>query len=131
MTPQEASGLLGVDVDATISDIHHAYLRRARETHPDHFVGGSDAQLRAAHEDFVRVRDARETLLALKPVIPVHVEPLDPMDRTVRRRRGIGQSVLILIALAIVLVVVVSMQDAFRTTTYDYVPIQTFTPQSP
>jgi curved DNA-binding protein CbpA len=46
---------LGVSLDATHDEIRTAYLRRAKETHPD--LGGS-------HEKFIEVKAAYEALVA-------------------------------------------------------------------
>jgi hypothetical protein len=58
MTPERAAQVLGIDVDAGREAIEHAFLRKARETHPD--AGGSAAAFREATE-------ARDTLLRFDP----------------------------------------------------------------
>lgn len=117
MTPVDAAALLGLDVDASIPDIQHAYLRQARRIHPDVLSGATEDELRAAGDSFCRLRDAREVMLAQKPVIPVVILPPDPQRAINRRRRGIGGSILILVALAIALVVFQSLHDGFLTQT--------------
>ena len=54
MTPDRAAQVLGIGVDASREVIEHAFLRRAREAHPD--AGGSAEAFREATE-------ARDTLL--------------------------------------------------------------------
>jgi len=58
MTPDRAAQVLGIGVDASREVIEHAFLRRAREAHPD--AGGSAEAFREATE-------ARDTLLRLEP----------------------------------------------------------------
>lgn len=58
MTPDRAAELLGVPFDATPADIERAFVRRARETHPD--AGGSASAFRETIE-------ARDVLLRLMP----------------------------------------------------------------
>jgi hypothetical protein len=58
VTPDRAAQVLGIGVDASRDVIERAYLRRARETHPD--AGGSASAFREATE-------ARDTLLRFDP----------------------------------------------------------------
>jgi hypothetical protein len=66
MTPESAADLLGIDVDASPAEIEAAFTRMARQTHPDRFAGAPPAALARAHNDFIRVTDARVLLLALR-----------------------------------------------------------------
>ena len=66
MTPDEASGVLGVAVGATTAEIEAAYLRMARQTHPDRLGAAEQQQLAAAAAEFVRVSDARLVLLQVR-----------------------------------------------------------------
>ncbi|MFC6757911.1 MULTISPECIES: J domain-containing protein [Haloarcula] len=54
VTDRSAHEVLGVDRDATPSEIRRAFRERVKEAHPDH--GGSEAELQ-------NVREAREVLL--------------------------------------------------------------------
>lgn len=66
MTPDEAASVLGVAAGSPAADIEAAYVRMARQTHPDR-LGGADAeQLAAASAAFVRVSDARLVLLQVR-----------------------------------------------------------------
>ncbi|RIJ53338.1 J domain-containing protein [Clavibacter lycopersici] len=140
MDPSSASALLGVDADADRPTIGRAYLRQARETHPDRLPGATPQQLRAAHERFVQLTLARDVLLlrqrtAAGPTGPAAGRgpqardrmPSDPprspaperlspygRSRRERARRGLGPSIAAVCALAGVLVVVVSFQDSTR-----------------
>lgn len=138
MDPASAAALLGVDVDADRPAIGRAYLRQARETHPDRLPGATPQKLRAAHERFVKLTLARDVLLlrqrsaagpagsapgsrsAPRREDPPRSEPqperLSPYGRSRRERarRGLGPSIAAVCALAGVLVVVVSFQDSTR-----------------
>jgi hypothetical protein len=138
MDPASAAALLGVDADADRPVISRAYLRKARETHPDRLPGATPQQLRAAHERFVQLTLARDALLLRQRTgagsASGHREPT-PRDRTPasppdrpsaerlspygrsrreRARRGLGPSIAAVCALAGVLVVLVSFQDSTR-----------------
>ena len=71
MTPDRAAQILGVKVDATHEEVERAFLRKARETHPD--AGGSATAFREATE-------ARDTMLRVVPY------PL--VDRSGPQRQG-------------------------------------------
>ena len=109
MSPSEAAALLGVPADAPIDEVHHALHRAARANHPDLMSEASDAERREAGVRFASLREARDTLLARHPVIPVVFE------RAPIRRHGIGGSVVILIILAAVLVASVTLADSYRS----------------
>lgn len=64
MTPEDAASILGVMPTATAAEVEAAYLRQARLTHPDRFVGAGAERIREAGEAFVRVGQARAVLLA-------------------------------------------------------------------
>ncbi|RIJ57686.1 J domain-containing protein [Clavibacter phaseoli] len=142
MDPSSAAALLGVDADADRPTISRAYLRRARETHPDRLPGASPQQLRTAHERFVQLTLARDVLMLRRHATTGHSAPpatgqgsahrgrtppspprphptserLSPYGRSRRERarRGLGPSIAAVCALAGVLVVVVSFQDSTR-----------------
>lgn len=78
MTPESAADLLGIDVDASVAEIEAAFTRMARQTHPDRFAGAGPADLARAHDDFIRVTDARALLIALRtdrPTVSVAPSP--------------------------------------------------------
>jgi hypothetical protein len=141
MDPASAAALLGVDVDADRPAISRAYLRQARETHPDRLPGATPQQLRAAHERFVQLTLARDALLRgprtgavppdpaprthataapdaarTPPQSTPATERRHPYGRSRRElaRRGLGPSIAAVCALAGVLVVLVSFQDSTR-----------------
>lgn len=60
MTPKEALEELGLGSDATASDVHAAYYRRAKQTHPD-----SNPHDPEAAQKFQRVNEAHEFLKGL------------------------------------------------------------------
>ena len=66
MTPDEAATVLGVPAGSTAAEIESAYVRMARQTHPDRLVGADPEQLAAASAAFVRVSDARLVLLQVR-----------------------------------------------------------------
>jgi hypothetical protein len=141
MDPASAAALLGVAVDADRPAISRAYLRQARETHPDRLPGATPQQLRAAHERFVQLTLARDALLRAARTGAVPPDPAPrahataspgaartppastpaterrhPYGRSRRElaRRGLGPSIAAVCALAGVLVVLVSFQDSTR-----------------
>ncbi|MBF4616677.1 J domain-containing protein [Clavibacter sp. VKM Ac-2873] len=139
MDPASAAALLGVAADADRPAVSRAYLRQARETHPDRLPGATPQQLRAAHERFVQLTLARDALLlgqrtatgqrhpaaapgsshpgrTAPPPPRATPERLSPYGRSRRERarRGLGPSIAAVCALAGVLVVVVSFQDSTR-----------------
>ena len=114
MSPAEAAAVLGVPVDAPLADIQHAYLRAARQVHPDVLPGASDPEREDAANRFDELSQAREVLFEHRPVIPIEV--LQPTV-AYERGRGIGGSVAVLVLLVLLLVVVVSLNDAFRAST--------------
>ena len=67
MTPETAAAILNVPVTASRDEILSAYTRRARMTHPDRFAGAPDADVKAATAEFIRVTEARDTLLVTVP----------------------------------------------------------------
>lgn len=134
MSPVEAAAVLGVPLDASSSDIQHAFLRLARVTHPDVLADASEADRRKAGFRFADLKDARDVLLSARPRVeaaaagwvdsagpasssrPTGVVPGQPTFRRVRSR-GMAGSIIALILLAVLLVATVSAQDAFRTST--------------
>jgi curved DNA-binding protein CbpA len=62
MTRDEALRLLGLDEDATETDIRLAYREMAQILHPDKYVGNKKLAERAS-EQFKHVNEAREVLL--------------------------------------------------------------------
>lgn len=72
----QAAALLGVKDDADAADIHAAFRRAARETHPD--LGGSTAE-------FARVHDAFELLL-------IEREDQDVADEAVQEQKRAAAS---------------------------------------
>ncbi|WP_210505812.1 J domain-containing protein [Naasia sp. SYSU D00057] len=115
MSPADAAKLLGVDVGAGIQEIQHAYARQARLNHPDLLVDASDEERRSAGLRFAELHDARDALLAQKPVLPVEVLYEDrPSRRPAGPMRGPWSTVLVFLVLAMVVVFVVTMQDGFR-----------------
>ncbi|PPF61145.1 J domain-containing protein [Clavibacter michiganensis] len=142
MDQASAAALLGVAADADRATISRAYVRRARETHPDRLAGATPQQLKGAHERFVQLTLARDALLLRQrtgtgssgPATGRRAEPrreparsdpprsqpqaerLSPYGRSRRERarRGLGPSIAAVCALAGVLVVVVSFQDSTR-----------------
>lgn len=67
MTPAEAADILQVSSGASVADIDRAFQRRARLSHPDRFVGATDADIRAATAEFVRLIEARDLMRAAAP----------------------------------------------------------------
>lgn len=67
MTPAEAAAILHVSGGASVADIDRAFQRRARLSHPDRFVGATDADIRAATAEFVRLIEARDLMRAAAP----------------------------------------------------------------
>ena len=62
MTPEVAAAILGVSPSAEPAEIHAAYARRARMTHPDRFAGAPAVDVAAATSEFLRVKAARDVL---------------------------------------------------------------------
>ena len=115
MSPADAAKLLGVDVGAGIQEIQHAYARQARLNHPDLLVDASDEERRSAGLRFAELHDARDALLAQKPVLPVEVLYEDrPSRRPGGPMHGPWSTILVFLVLAMVVVFVVTMQDGFR-----------------
>lgn len=75
MTPSEAAAILQVGSGASVADIDHAFQRRARLSHPDRFVGATDADTRAATAEFVRLIEARDLMRAAAPRSAPRPEP--------------------------------------------------------
>jgi hypothetical protein len=118
MSPAEAAEVLGVPLDASIADIQHAYLRAARQVHPDVLQDAPAAEREDAATRFDRLTQAREVLLEQRPVLPIEVA--EPAARPVvgsERGRGIGGSLAVLALLVFLLIAIVSLNDAFRAST--------------
>ncbi|MFD1713726.1 J domain-containing protein [Amnibacterium flavum] len=111
MTESEAAALLGVRPGASIEDVQHAFVRAARQNHPDLLSETDDEEWHRAGARFALLADARDLMLAQHPVIPVQFAPPP------RKRRGIGGSVVILLLLAAALVAFVTAADAYRSDT--------------
>lgn len=80
MTPSEAAAILQVGRGASVADIDRAFQRRARISHPDRLVGATDADIRAATAEFVRLIAARDLLRAVAPRVSPQSEPVvDPL----------------------------------------------------
>jgi hypothetical protein len=114
MSPAEAAALLGVPLDAPLTDIQHAYLRAARQVHPDVLTDASDPDREDAAARFDELSQAREVLFEDRPVIPIEV-----MRTAVEyeRGRGIGGSLAVLAVLVFLLIAIVTLNDAFRAST--------------
>lgn len=67
MTPEVAAAILGVSPSAAPDEIHAAYARRARLTHPDRFAGAPAVDVAAATSEFLRVKAARDVLCPDQP----------------------------------------------------------------
>ncbi|TFD47745.1 hypothetical protein E3T55_14375 [Cryobacterium frigoriphilum] len=79
MTPAEAAAILHVSGGASVADVDRAFQRRARLSHPDRFVGATDADIRVATAEFVRLIEARDLLRATAPGAQSRPEPvIDP-----------------------------------------------------
>jgi hypothetical protein len=115
MSPADAAKLLGVGGDASIQDIQHAYARQARLNHPDLLVDASEAERRSAGLRFAELHDARDALLAAKPVVPVQVvDDGQPIRIPTGPMRGPWATFLVFLVLAIIVVFIVTLQDGFR-----------------
>ena len=114
MSPAEAAALLGVPIDAPLADIQHAFLRAARQVHPDVLPDASDPEREDAATRFDELSQAREVLFESRPVIPIEV--LRPAVEY-ERGRGIGGSLAVLALLVFLLIAIVSLNDAFRAST--------------
>lgn len=126
MTRAEAAALLGVSPDADTASVQHAFLRLARQVHPDTLPDADEGDRRAAGERFDLLARARSVLLA-----PPVTEPRDGDVRSSSRRsqdgpvlrpvpgRGLGGSLVVLVLLAFLLVALVTVDDAFRTHAFD------------
>src|SRR3954454_11067543 len=101
MSPAEAAEVLGVPLDASLTDIQHAYLRAARQVHPDALPEASEPGREDAPTRFDELSQAREVMFEPPPVIPIEVEQ---PQVTYERGRGIGGSLAVL-GLLVVLVV--------------------------
>jgi hypothetical protein len=118
MSPAEAAEVLGVPLDASIADIQHAYLRAARQVHPDVLQDAPAAEREDAATRFDRLTQAREVLLEQRPVLPIEVaEPVAQPVVGYERGRGIGGSLAVLALLVFLLIAIVSLNDAFRGVT--------------
>jgi hypothetical protein len=114
MSPAEAAAVLGVPLDAPLADIQHAYLRAARQVHPDVLPDASDPEREHAATRFDELSQAREVLFENRPVIPIElVQPAVAYERG----RGIGGSLAVLALLVFLLIAIVSLNDAFRAST--------------
>ena len=63
MTLDEARETLGVSRGATAAEIRNAFLRRAREVHPDRHPSETEARRRQLGREFDRAREARDILV--------------------------------------------------------------------
>lgn len=63
MNRDAAATILDVPLDASGDEIVRAFALRARLTHPDRFAGAPSRDIAAATAEFVRVTEARDTLL--------------------------------------------------------------------
>jgi hypothetical protein len=114
MSPAEAAAVLGVPLDAPLADIQHAYLRAARQVHPDVLPDASGPEREHAATRFDELSQAREVLFENRPVIPIElVQPAAGYERG----RGIGGSLAVLALLVFLLIAIVSLNDAFRAST--------------
>jgi hypothetical protein len=114
MSPADAADVLGVPLDAPLADIQHAYLRAARQVHPDVLPDASEPEREDAATRFDLLSQAREVLFEHRPVIPIElVGPAAEYER----RPGIGGSLAVLALLVFLLVAIVSLNDAFRAST--------------
>ncbi len=128
MSPAEAAEVLGVPVDAPLEEVQHAYLRAARQVHPDVLPDASEPERADAASRFDALSQAREVLFehrpapatgpaggpATAPPTPAYAYP-SPPDYT--RGRGLGGSLAVLALLVLMLLAIVSLQDAFRAGT--------------
>lgn len=128
MSPADAARLLGVPLDASLEDVQHAYLRAARQVHPDVLPGASEPERADAASRFDALSQAREVLFEHRPVVataaagpapafegPAAAYAAAPMDYS--RGRGLGGSLAVLALLVLLLIAIVSLQDAFRART--------------
>ena len=60
--PETPYEVLGVDPSASTADIRSAYLRRAREVHPDVLADADEATRRASEEQMRRLNEAWQQL---------------------------------------------------------------------
>lgn len=129
MSPAEAAEVLGVPVDAPLEEVQHAYLRAARQVHPDVLPDASEPERADAASRFDALSQAREVLLEHRPPLPrtvpaggpatappspAYVYPAPP---EYTRGRGLGGSLVVLALLVLMLLAIVSLQDAFRAGT--------------
>jgi len=132
MSPADAAKLLGVDADASIPDIQRAFARQARLSHPDLLVDASDDERRSAGLRFAELHDARDALLAEKPVVPVRlVDDGRPVRIATGPMRGPWSTFLVFLVLAMIVVFVVTMQDGFRMEMVDNLVGTVDSPASP
>lgn len=118
MSPAEAAAVLGVPLDASIADIQHAYLRAARQVHPDVLPDASAPEREDAATRFDRLTQARQALLEQRPVLPIQLaEPVAQPAVGYERGHGIGGSLAVLALLVFLLIAIVSLNDAFRAST--------------
>ena len=54
--------VLGVNANATLSEVKASYRRLAKEWHPDHHVSDEPEEKAAAQEKFMEIKEAYETL---------------------------------------------------------------------
>lgn len=114
MSPAEAAEVLGVPLDASLTDVQHAYLRAARHVHPDVLPDASAPEREQAATRFDEISQAREVLFEHHPVVPIEVvRPAVEYERG----RGIGGSLAVLALLVFLLIAIVSLNDAFRAST--------------
>src|SRR3954454_18223754 len=103
MSPAEAADMLGVPLDASLTDIQHAYLRAARQVHPDVHPGATEPEREDAATRFDELSQAREVLFEHHPVIPIEVVA-PAVQQEYERGRGIGGSLAVLVLLVFLLI---------------------------
>ena len=60
----EYKAILGVQENTSDKEIKSAYRRLVKLYHPDRFMNAPSAQQKLAHDQFIRIHDAYEKLLA-------------------------------------------------------------------
>ena len=117
MSPAEAAELLGVEPDAGLPEIQHAFARQARMNHPDLMADASEEERHAAGIRFAELRDARDVLVSSRDSPPMRLPPGAVPVRITRTEpmRGPWSTFLVFLILAVIIVIVVTIQDGFRT----------------
>src|SRR3954471_1224463 len=121
MSPADAAQLLGVEQDAPIQEIQHAFARQARLSHPDLLVDATEEERHSAGIRFAELREARDLLVTRQPgagpapqVTSVHIVA-DGVPLRTGPMRGPWATFLVFLLLAIVVVTAVTLQDGFRS----------------